>query len=78
MVFNVTFNNFSVIAWRSVLLVEETGVPGENIDLSQVTDKLYHIMLYRAKFEHISGDKYLLTSCYCRISICMRKVLCSF
>jgi hypothetical protein len=25
-------------------LVEETGVPGEN--LSQVTDKLYHIMLY--------------------------------
>jgi multidrug transporter EmrE-like cation transporter len=30
MVFNVTFNNFSVISWRLVLLVEETGVPGEN------------------------------------------------
>jgi hypothetical protein len=30
MVFNVTFNNISVISWRSVLLVEETGVPGEN------------------------------------------------
>jgi hypothetical protein len=30
MVFNATFNNISVIAWRSVLLVEETGVPGEN------------------------------------------------
>jgi hypothetical protein len=29
-VFNVTFNNISVISWRSVLLVEETGVPGEN------------------------------------------------
>jgi hypothetical protein len=27
MVFNVTFNNISVISWRSVLLVEETGVP---------------------------------------------------
>ena len=40
MVFNVTFNNISVISWRSVLLVEETT------DLSQVTDKLYHIMLY--------------------------------
>jgi predicted permease len=27
-VFNATFNNISVISWRSVLLVEETGVPG--------------------------------------------------
>jgi len=30
MMFNVTFNNISVISWRSVLLVEETEVPGEN------------------------------------------------
>ena len=30
MVFSATFNNISVISWRSVLLVEETGVPGEN------------------------------------------------
>jgi hypothetical protein len=30
MVFNDTFNNISVISWRSVLLVEETGVPREN------------------------------------------------
>ena len=30
MVFNDTFNNISVISWWSVLLVEETGVPGEN------------------------------------------------
>ena len=30
MVFNVTFNNISVISWQSVLLVEETGVPREN------------------------------------------------
>jgi hypothetical protein len=27
MVFDATFNNISVILWRSVLLVEETGVP---------------------------------------------------
>ena len=47
MVFNATFNNISVISWWSVLLVEDTGVPGENHDLSQVTDKLYHIMLYQ-------------------------------
>jgi hypothetical protein len=30
MVFNSTFNNISVISWQSVLVVEETGVPGEN------------------------------------------------
>ena len=27
MVFNATFNNISAISWRSVLLVEEIGVP---------------------------------------------------
>ena len=30
MVFNANFNTISVISWRSVLLVEETGVPWEN------------------------------------------------
>ena len=30
MVFNATFNNISAISWRSVLVVEETGVPREN------------------------------------------------
>ena len=29
-IFNATFNNISAISWRSVLLVEETEVPGEN------------------------------------------------
>jgi len=27
---NATFNNISVILWRSVLFVEENRVPGEN------------------------------------------------
>jgi hypothetical protein len=45
-VFNATFNNISVISWQSVLLVEETGVLGETTNLPQVSDKLYHIMLY--------------------------------
>jgi hypothetical protein len=30
MVFNATFKNISVISWRLVPLVEETGVPREN------------------------------------------------
>ena len=30
MVFNATFNNISLISWRSVLLVEETGIHREN------------------------------------------------
>jgi hypothetical protein len=30
MVFNATFSNISVISWLSILLVEETGAPGEN------------------------------------------------
>jgi hypothetical protein len=28
--FNATFNNISVISWRSILLMEETRGPGEN------------------------------------------------
>ena len=30
MLFNAIFNHISVTLWRSVLLVEETGVPGKN------------------------------------------------
>jgi hypothetical protein len=50
LVFNTTFNNVSVISWRSVLFVEfsVSGVPGEkHLLLVSFSYKLYHIMLYR-------------------------------
>ena len=46
MVFNTTFNNISVIFWQSVSLVEELENLEKTTDLSQATDKLYHIMSY--------------------------------
>jgi hypothetical protein len=46
MVINAIFNNISVILWRSVLLMEETGdYPEKTTDLSQVTDKFYNLVI---------------------------------
>ena len=49
-VFKPTFNNISAISWRSALLEEEIGKPRENPDLSQFTDKRYHIMWYTSSW----------------------------
>ena len=63
--FSATFNNISVIWWRSVLLVEETRVAGKNTHLSQVNDKLHHIMLYQVhlamngvQIHKLEGDRH--------------------
>jgi hypothetical protein len=63
MVFNATFNNITVISWRSVSLVEKMEYTEETTDLSQVTDKLYHIM-YQDQIKIINEEKMLPTTVY--------------
>ena len=65
--FNVTFNNISVISWQSVLLVEETGGAEKTTDLRQVTDKLYHITLYTSPWSgfELTTSVLICTDCIC-------------
>ena len=62
MVFNATFNNISVISWQSVLLVEETRVPGENYGsaashwqtLSNVVGRKCYILCNKQGYKELS------------------------
>jgi hypothetical protein len=65
---HIIITNISAISWRSILLMEETG---ENHDLSEVTDKLHHIMLYRLKVALITIT---LTRTYMYVCIMKKKM----
>ena len=74
LVFNATFNNISVISWRSVLLVEETGknhrpVAGQTlshnvVSITTTKSPIFVRKWYLIEISHIVDDKIVSTDIY--------------
>jgi hypothetical protein len=67
MVFNATFNDITVISWRSVLLMEESGVSGEiHRPVASRWQTLSHnvvsstLQLSGVRTRNVSGDRHWL------------------
>ena len=63
--FNITLNNILIISWRSIVWWWKLEYLEKTNALSQVTDKLDHIMLYRVHHDingvrtnNFSGDRH--------------------
>jgi hypothetical protein len=64
MVFNATFNNISVLSWRSVLLVEEKGVLGENRPAASHWQTSSHNVVSEYTLHELSGVPTHNVSCH--------------
>jgi hypothetical protein len=63
MVRNATFNNIPVMLLRSILLVEETGGPGENhrpvaSHWQTLSHNVVHLSLIEIRTHNISGERH--------------------
>ena len=59
MVLNATFNNISVISWRSVLLAEGNQITGEKHPHRQMLPhNVVHLALIEIRAHNNSGDRH--------------------